>query len=116
MLELHRLTLHNGPVSHLRTAYTAQETVLGADLVLCQRVCCSFNVNVRGDIDKQLAAAEQAAMTEGRTQAAGLSNSTAKGPIKHTWWWRLAHVSDCVTRGHPVSGFAVQAIVQKLGQ
>jgi hypothetical protein len=50
----------------------------------------SFNVDLRGDIDRQMAAAEAAAMKEGRMAPEGQSSATAP---KHTWWWRLAHVS-----------------------
>lgn len=49
---------------------------------------CSFDVNVRGDIARQMDVAVDAAVQEGRLDAA-----TDKGPVKHTWWWRLGHVS-----------------------
>lgn len=50
----------------------------------------SFNVNLRGDIDKQMEAAEAAAVKEGRLEPKDTPSSAA--PPKHTWWWRLAHV------------------------
>lgn len=62
---------------------------------------CSFNVDVRGDINRQMAVAEASAAREGRT----IPGTTSQGPLahgdtakggstaKHTWWWRFAHVS-----------------------
>ncbi len=52
---------------------------------------CSFNVDLRGNIDKQMEAAEAAAVREGRMAPEGTIGATATAP-KHTWWWRLAHV------------------------
>jgi hypothetical protein len=57
----------------------------------------SFNVDLRGDIDRQMAAAEAAAMKEGRMAPEGQSSATAP---KHTWWWRLAHVSASGAEQH----------------
>lgn len=54
---------------------------------------CSFDYKLRGDIDKQMDAAERAAVKEGRVSPADPAEFATKGPVKHTWWWRLAHVS-----------------------
>lgn len=47
-----------------------------------------FDVNLRGDVNRQMDAAVDAAVKEGRLDAA----ATDKGSVKHTWWWRLGHV------------------------
>jgi hypothetical protein len=53
-------------------------------------IACSFDVNLRGDVNRQMDAAVDAAVKEGRLDAA----ATDKGSVKHTWWWRLGHVSE----------------------
>jgi hypothetical protein len=61
----------------------------------------SFNVDVRGDINRQMAVAEASAVREGRMVAGtNTADSASPGTGKHTWWWRFAHVSEQAVSQH----------------